>query len=262
MLEAFSDLKISVEEKSEKCPDFESAVFSLKPNEGIDIDSYDFDVSINDPDKGYLGFEGKDLRITGIAKFGEGREISFSAPIDKLRLEAEFVPEDNKEVLEINKEAQKPALKEFDLEVGTVTFEDSSLGEGCSAEVHEGLIDGVMQMYDKLWQGDLESLVSMPVESFLPMIMIRHVGGFAMKQIISPDSVEFGFDPEMIFQRVRPLPKKKPAMLKAINSEFSKQTDGKHPPLASIIMDENFINSLMLEFVLIERAFSLRDYLR
>ena len=105
MLEAFSDLKISVEEKSEKCPDFESAVFSLKPNEGIDVDSYDFDVSINDPDKGYLGFEGKDLRITGIAKFGEGREISFSAPIDKLRLEAEFVPEDNKEVLEINKEA-------------------------------------------------------------------------------------------------------------------------------------------------------------
>jgi len=148
MLEAFSDLKLSVEEKSERCPTFESAVFSLMPNEGIDLDTYDFDASINDPEKGYLGFEGKDLRITGTAKFGEGKEVAFSAPIDKLKLEAEFVPEDNKEVLEINKNAKKPALKEFELEVGTVTFDDATLGDGCSAEVKEGLIEGVMQMYD------------------------------------------------------------------------------------------------------------------
>lgn len=37
--------------------------------EGIDTDLYDFDVSINDKTKGYLGFEGKDLRITGFAEF-------------------------------------------------------------------------------------------------------------------------------------------------------------------------------------------------
>jgi len=222
MLEAFSDLKLNVEEKSEKCPTFESAVFSVVPNEGVDLDTYDFDVSLNDPEKGYLGFEGKDLRITGTATFGEGHEVAFSAPIDKLKLEAEFVPEDNKEVLEINKKAMKPALKEFDLEIGTVVFADTTVLEGCSLEVHEGLIDGVMQMYDKLWAGDLESLVSMPVESFLPMIMIRHIGGFAMEQSLDPQSVEFGFDPEMIFERVRPMPKKKISMLKAINSEFSR----------------------------------------
>ena len=212
MLEAFSGLKLSVEEKSEKCPTFESAVFSLIPNEGIDPETYDFDVSLNDPEKGYLGFEGKDLRITGTASFGEGKEVTFVAPIDKLKLEAEFVPEDSKEVLEINKKAKKPALKEFELEVGTVVFDDDTLGEGCSAEVHEGLIDGVMQMYDKLWAGDLESLVSMPVESFLPMIMVRHIGGFAMDQSLNPESIEFGFDPEMIFERVRPMPKKKPPL--------------------------------------------------
>ena len=84
MLEAFSDLKLSVEEKSEKCPDFSNALFSLKPNEGIDFDSYDFDVSINDPDKGYMGFEGKDLRIVGTATFGadeSAKTVAFTAPV-------------------------------------------------------------------------------------------------------------------------------------------------------------------------------------
>ena len=34
-------------------------------------------------------------------------------------------------------------------------------------------------MYDSIWNGDLDSLSVMPVESFLPMILMRHVGGFA-----------------------------------------------------------------------------------
>lgn len=265
ILEAFSDLKLSVEEKTERCPDFAHAVFSLTTNEGVDIDSYDFDVSINDPDKGYLGFEGKDLRIVGKATFGadeSAEPVGFSAPVNALRLEAEFVPEDNKDVLEINKSAQKPALKEFEFDLGTVVFDDATISEGCGAEVHEGLIDGVMQMYDKLWAGDLESLASMPVESFLPMIMIRHIGGLAREQKIDSQAVEFGFDPEMIFERVRNMPSKKPAMLKAINSEFSRQTSAKDPTMVSVIIDENAVNSLLLEFVLIERAFSLRDFMR
>ena len=265
MLDAFSDLKLSVEEKSESCPDFQNAVFSLKPNEDIDFNDYDFDVSINDPEKGYLGFEGKNLRVVGTATFGvddAAKTVSFTAPVNALKIEAEFVAEDNKEVLEINKNAQKPALKEFEFDLGFVAFEDSSIPEGCGAEVHEGLIDGVMQMYDKLWAGDLESLTSMPVESFLPMIMIRHIGGLAREQKIDSQAVEFGFDPEMVFERVRKMPSKKPGMLKAINSEFSRQTDAKDPTMVSIIIDENAVNSLLLEFVLIERAFSLREFMR
>ena len=222
-------------------------------------------MSINDPEKGYLGFEGKNLRVVGTATFGvddAAKTVSFTAPVNALKIEAEFVAEDNKEVLEINKNAQKPALKEFEFDLGFVAFEDSSIPEGCGAEVHEGLIDGVMQMYDKLWAGDLESLTSMPVESFLPMIMIRHIGGLAREQKIDSQAVEFGFDPEMVFERVRKMPSKKPAMLKAINSEFSRQTDAKDPTMLSIIIDENAVNSLLLEFVLIERAFSLREFMR
>lgn len=66
----------------------------------------------------------------------------------------------------------------------------------------------------------------------------------------------------MIFERVRPLPKKKPDMLKSINSEFSRKTDSKDPTMVSIIIDENAINTLLLEFVLIERAFSLREFIK
>ena len=78
MLDAFADLKITPEAKSEQCPDFSSATFSVIPNEGVDFETYDFDVSLNDPAKGgYLGFEGKDLRLKGTATFGEGHEVSF-----------------------------------------------------------------------------------------------------------------------------------------------------------------------------------------
>lgn len=76
MLDAFSDLKVTLEDKSETCPDFKGAVFSLTPQEGLDIDKYDFDVSLNDKEKGYLGFEGKQLRVKGSASF-EGREVAF-----------------------------------------------------------------------------------------------------------------------------------------------------------------------------------------
>lgn len=122
MLDAFADLRIEPEEKGERCPEFGSASFSLVP-EGIEKDDYDFDVSINDEDKGYLGFEGKNLKIVGKVRTSTGedgaeKEMDFSAPVDKFKLEAEFIKEDNKEVIEINKSAKKPVVKDFGLELG------------------------------------------------------------------------------------------------------------------------------------------------
>ena len=136
---------------------------------------------------------------------------------------------------------------------------ESDTTDACKKELHEGLIDGVMQMYDSIWTGDMDALTNMPVESFIPMIAIRHLGGFAMEQSIGEKAIEFGFDPEMIFSSVRPTPKKKPGMLKAIESEFSQPADGEDPTMISLIMDENAINSFLLEFVLVERAVSMRD---
>ena len=52
MLDAFSELKLNLTEKSETCPELTSAVFSLTTNEGIDIDSFDFDLQMDD----WIGF--------------------------------------------------------------------------------------------------------------------------------------------------------------------------------------------------------------
>ena len=71
------------------------------------------------------------MRITGTAKFGEDRESTFTAPVDLFKLEAEFVLEDNSEVLQINPKAQKPIVKDFTFDLGSVSFDDSSLSEAC-----------------------------------------------------------------------------------------------------------------------------------
>lgn len=66
----------------------------------------------------------------------------------------------------------------------------------------------------------------------------------------------------MIFESVRPTPPKKKSMLKEISSEFSSMTEGEDPIMLSFILDENAINSFLLEFVLVERAFSLREVIK
>ena len=105
MLEAFSDLSIARQDDDSSCPAFTSATYKLTTADGVDVDTYDFDVSINDESKGgYLGFEGPNLRVTGTAAFGD-EHISFEAPVDLLRMEAEFVQEDNKDIIEINSKA-------------------------------------------------------------------------------------------------------------------------------------------------------------
>ena len=177
MLEAFSNLKLTLNEESEKCPELKSAVFNLTTQEGVNSSDYDFTLSLDD----WIGFEGKDLRLVGTAQFGEDKETAFSVPVTEFKLEAEFVAEDNTEVLQINPKAQKPTVKDFSLELDDISLDDASVSAACKEELVEGLMAGVMQMYERIWDGDLDSLSMMPVESFLPMIMIRHIGGFALE---------------------------------------------------------------------------------
>lgn len=65
--------------------------------------------------------------------------------------------------------------------MGDIDLDDSSVSDECKKVIEEGLVEGVMQMYESIWNGDLDSLSIMPVESFLPLILIRHVGGFALE---------------------------------------------------------------------------------
>ena len=190
--------------------------------------------------------------------------MAFSAPVNDLRLEVEFVPEDNPDVVEINKKATKPSLKEFVVNYGDLKFDDTaaSVSDECSAAITEGLVDGVQHVFNEVQNANIDYLNAMPVESLLPLILIRHVGGYASEQMMSNSSIEYGFDPEMFFERVRPTPTKKKEMLKEIHSEFSEPKEDEDPAMASLIIDENAINTFLLEYVLIDRAFSLRDYFK
>ncbi len=77
----------------------------------------------------------------------------------------------------------------------------------------------IRNVYEQIWDGDVDKIANMPVESFLPMLALRHIGSFSSEFNLAPDSIEYGFDPEMYFERVRPTPRKKKGLLKAIESE-------------------------------------------
>ena len=92
------------------------------------------------------------------------------------------------------------------------------------------------------------------------MLALRHIGSFAKEFSLGPENIEYGFDPEMYFERMRETPKKKKGLLKAIDSEFTAVEEGEDPKLLQLIIDENAFNSFILDFVLVEKAFSLREY--
>ena len=66
----------------------------------------------------------------------------------------------------------------------------------------------------------------------------------------------------MYFEQMRETPKKKLGLLKAIDSEFTPTEEGDDPKLLQLIVDENALNSFILDMVLIEKAASLREYLK
>jgi hypothetical protein len=79
---------------------------------------------------------------------------------------------------------------------------------------------------------------------------------------VDAHNLDFGFDPEMLLEGVRPTPKKKLELLKEIHSEFTEAGEDEDPKFLQLIMDENMINTFILDFVLVERAFSLRSFLK
>jgi hypothetical protein len=45
----------------------------------------------------------------------------------------------------------------------------------------------------------MQKLSNLPVESFLPLLLMKHLGSFAKDFEVTPDFLEYGFDTEMIF---------------------------------------------------------------
>ena len=179
-------------------------------------------------------------------------------------MEVKWVSEDDRKILELNKEAQKPEFQDVELVLGEPSLGDDFTGDkdAVSKQLSEKVRKGLMDTYDELWSGDANRLSVMPVESFLPMIFLRYVVGFSKTKDINSENINFGFEPEMILDTVRPRPPKKASMMKEIHSEFSVPEEGGDPKFIQLIADENAINTFILDFVLVERAFSLRNVMR
>lgn len=150
------------------------------------------------------------------------------------------------------------------IEFGDAIFCDCFTGDAgvVGPEITAKVREGLETNYNEISSGNVDKLTVMPVESFLPMIMLRYVFGFARKQEISSENLDFGFDPEMLLEGVRPTPSKKIELLKEIHSEFTVSEEGEDPKFVQLIMDENTLNAFILDFVIVERAFSLRSFLR
>ena len=218
ILNAFAD--ISLDQELSAAENISDTTFSLKVADGIDFDSYDFDLFINEDGSGKYGVQGKDLRVVGsLTPQGSETPIEFEAPVTKFNVDIEFVPETMEEILVINKDAEAPQLKELLFEVGDVTFASEGADEATATILKEAINSGFLRTYDELWDGSaIERMTKMPVESFLPLIFFRHMAGFSQDTTFNNDAFNFGFDPELIFQRARETPKRKKEILRTVES--------------------------------------------
>jgi len=142
---------------------------------------------------------------------------------------------------------------------GTLKVELSDIKGDASAEllslVNSQVEKMILDKYNLLWEGDVGSLQTLPVESLMPVLLLKHLGSFATQIDISKDNIEYGFDPE---GSIRKKPsKRKTSMLKEIESEFSTSEEGEDQAAMQLIVDENLINTYLLEFVMIDSSVSL-----
>jgi len=72
--------------------------------------------------------------------------------------------------------------------------------------------------------------------------------------------MDFGYDTQILWNRkgANSNHAEKKKLLKEIKSEHTETTKEGHPILASLIIDENAINNVLMEFVMNETAYSLR----
>jgi hypothetical protein len=162
------------------------------------------------------------------------------------------VPETDVRILTVKEEAIKFEKGDLELEFSAVRNADGSAFDcGCLEHLIREQVEVMIRAeYDKLWLGDKESLVHLPVESLLPILLLKNFSSLSTSFDLSPEVFEYGFDPDVAF--MRKIPPKKQAMLKEIDSQFIELNEGDDQQAVQIVIDENFVNKYLLEFVLMD----------
>lgn len=130
-------------------------------------------------------------------------------------------PDVDEDVAKINKDAMMPTTKAFRFEIGDITTDLGEEDSAINSVLKEQSEKAVREAYEEIWDGDFDRLGKMPLESFLPMLLLKQISMVATTFEITPDHLDYGFDPEIFYKNERPFFKKKRSMLKEIDSEFS-----------------------------------------
>ena len=117
----------------------------------------------------------------------------------------------------------------------------------------------IQDIFKKVTSGDKEAVKTLPVESLLPILLLKNLESLSTQFELSPEHIEYGFDPDLFVHNE--VPKRKAAMLKEIESEWIDQDEEKDPQAIQLIIDENLFNKYLLEFVLIDQSFSLTKFI-
>jgi hypothetical protein len=132
---------------------------------------------------------------------------------------------------------------------------DAAVDDATRQQVQSAAEELIRKQYDKIWNGDKDSLSQLPVESLAPILILKHMSALATFMDLAPDHIEVGYDPELGFSRGKPSAKKQ-ALLAEIDSQFSEGDFA-----FQFLIDANFINTYLLEFIMVEESFSLEKYL-
>lgn len=202
--------------------------------------------------------------MTGLATKLDGSEIHFVADVTKMNLELKELPETDFRILAIKEEALKYEVGEVDFEIATITAPDGSeLACGCfESLIREQVGELIKSNFAKIMKGDKESLLHLPVESLLPIMILKNLASMSTSFEISPAHLEYGFDPDVAFGGAKKMSPRKKEMLKEIDSQFIDDQEGMDKQAIQIVIDENFINKFLLEMVLVDQSISLTKYLK
>lgn len=166
----------------------------------------------------YLGVIGEDLAVNGNAVTLAGNEFSFEADLTYFKQEITEGPETDPRILEMKSSAVKFEKGDFIIEIQEIkrAGSDEPVCEGMQAMLKEQIDAMIREEYAKVWVGDKQSLVHLPVESLLPLLVLKNLSSLSTSFSLDPQTLEYGFDPDLAFKKTAP--KKKLAMLKEIDS--------------------------------------------
>jgi hypothetical protein len=218
------------EENSEETWGVETMSITIKPKTGS-VDDYDFVLSLKDPTHDeFFGIKGKDLVVSGHAVTMAGWAFDFEADITSFMVEIDELPETDPRILVAKESAVKYEQGTFHLDFSQFRYSEAGADfveftcEGMNTLLKENSEEMIRSEYTKLWNGEKETLARLPIESLLPLLLLKNLGSVSTSFDMDHEQLEYGFDPDLAFNRK--ITAKKAALLKDIDSKFITLEEG------------------------------------